>query len=186
VNHACTGRVVLLANIQEEIRGAIHPSNKKVVTMFLVDESFQKVSNKFLEVFTFFLTLIPLLHLLSKHQARVFCFYFAKKSQTESFLDIVGDSVTKIIRKSLAALPPYVDSDDEVEELVNSVRRVDIENEEPNKKAVDIEEPGKKADDIEEPNKNVYIEAEDVEDEDEYDPYSSMVESQLWPYALRP
>jgi hypothetical protein len=103
------------------------------------------------------------LHLLSKHLARVFCFYFAKKSQAEAFLDTVGKSVAKIHRQSLAVAPPYVDvdSDDEVEELVNLVRRVGIENEKPNKKAVDIEERGKKA---------VDIEAEDVEDEDEYDP----------------
>ena len=48
VNEGRTGRVIFLANIQGETRGAIHPSNKKVVSMFLVDESFQKVSDKVL------------------------------------------------------------------------------------------------------------------------------------------
>ena len=59
-----TGRVVFLANIQKETRGSIHPSDNRVVTMFLVDESFHRVSKTFLGVFTYFLQLlIPLLHL---------------------------------------------------------------------------------------------------------------------------
>ena len=123
--------------------------------------------------------------MLSKHHARVFFFYFAKKKQAAEFLDTVRGSVAQIHRQISAVAPRRVDvdgdSDDEVEELVKLVRRVGVENEEPNKKAVDIEEPDKKANDE--------GSAEDVEDEDscdstfdEYDPYSSMVESQLWPY----
>ena len=43
VNELRTGRIIFLANIQRETQGAVHQSDKRVVTMFLVDESFHKV-----------------------------------------------------------------------------------------------------------------------------------------------
>jgi len=43
VNELRNGRVIFLANIQRETQGAVHQSDKRVVTMFLVDESFHKV-----------------------------------------------------------------------------------------------------------------------------------------------
>ena len=43
VNELRTGRIIFLANIQLQTQGAVHQSDKRVVTMFLVDESFHKV-----------------------------------------------------------------------------------------------------------------------------------------------
>jgi hypothetical protein len=43
VNELRNGRIIFLANIQRETQGAVHQSDKRVVTMFLVDESFHKV-----------------------------------------------------------------------------------------------------------------------------------------------
>jgi len=93
------------------------------------------------------------------------------------FLQTVQGSVVQICRQISAVCRVHVDEDseDEVEELANLVRCVNVENEDPNKKVVANEEPNKKA-------KANDGDAEDVEDEDEADPYSSLVESQLWPY----
>jgi hypothetical protein len=43
VNELRTGRIIFLAIIQLQTKGAVHQSDKRVVTMFLVDESFHKV-----------------------------------------------------------------------------------------------------------------------------------------------
>jgi len=112
--------------------------------------------------------------LLSKHLARIFFFYFAEKEQAKEFLHTVRGSVAQIRQISSVSTHRVnvdEDSEDETKELVNLVRRINVENEDPNKKAVENEKPNKKED------------VEDAEDEDdEVDPYSSIVESQLWPY----
>ena len=61
------------------------------------------------------------------------------------------------------------DSDDELEELDKLVRKVNVENEEPNKPAAPDHGIAKDFD-------------EEEQEEQEEDPYSSMFESQAWPY----
>ena len=50
VNEHKAGRVIFLANIQQETSGAIHQDDRRVVTMFLIDESFHIVRVLFYDI----------------------------------------------------------------------------------------------------------------------------------------
>lgn len=98
VNESRTGRVIFLANIQKETLGDIHPSNKKVVTMFLIDESYQKVSNKFLEIFT----LLVLLYLYCTCYQSIWpgfsSFILQRKNKRRSSSILFEDRLRRFVR----------------------------------------------------------------------------------------
>ena len=101
------------------------------------------------------------------------------------FLKTVQGWILQLSRQIPAVAARRVDVDDDSEdelvatvlkvnvELACLIRRIDIKNEEPNKPAA----PDAGKDKSDDPGW-----LEDSEDEDKDDPYSSILESQQWPY----